>query len=91
MQRNFDRRVETLVPIENPTVHQQVLNEIMLENLKDEAQSWTLGADAVYTRIPPKADAVNAQNYFMTNPSLSGRGSALRKPAGAPRLVLDNV
>jgi polyphosphate kinase len=91
MQRNFDRRVETLVPIENPTVHQQVLNEIMLENLKDEAQSWTLGADGVYTRVPPKADAVNAQNYFMTNPSLSGRGSALRKPAGAPRLVLDNV
>ena len=91
MQRNFDRRVETLVPIENPTVHQQVLNEIMLENLKDEAQSWTLGADGVYTRIAAKADGVNAQNYFMTNPSLSGRGSALRKPAGAPRLVLDNV
>ena len=90
MPRNFDRRVETLVPIENPTVHQQVLDEILMENLKDEAQSWTLGPDGVYTRVPHGPDSVNAQNYFMTNPSLSGRGSALHKPQGAPRLVLDN-
>jgi len=90
MPRNFDRRVETLVPIENPTVHQQVLDEILMENLKDEAQSWTLGPDGIYARVPHGPDAVNAQNYFMTNPSLSGRGSALHKPQGAPRLVLDN-
>jgi polyphosphate kinase len=90
MPRNFDRRVETLVPIENPTVHQQVLDEILVENLKDVAQSWTLGADGVYTRVPYDPKGVNAQNYFMTNPSLSGRGSALHKPQGAPRLVLDN-
>jgi len=90
MQRNFDRRVETLVPIENPTVHQQVLDEILAENLKDVAQSWTLGADGVYSRVPFDEHGVNAQNYFMTNPSLSGRGSALHKPQGAPRLVLDN-
>ncbi|HLY55510.1 MAG TPA: RNA degradosome polyphosphate kinase [Stellaceae bacterium] len=91
MQRNFDRRVETLVPIENPTVHQQVLDEILVENLKDEAQSWTLGSDGVYTRVPHGPGSVNAQNYFMTNPSLSGRGSAAPKPHGAPRLVLDNA
>ncbi len=90
MQRNFDRRVETLVPIENPTVHQQVLDEILVENLKDTAQSWTLDADGVYHRVPYEENGVNAQNYFMTNPSLSGRGSALHKPQGAPRLVLDN-
>ncbi|MGB8839688.1 MAG: RNA degradosome polyphosphate kinase [Aliidongia sp.] len=90
MPRNFDRRVETLVPIENPTVHQQVLDEILLESLKDEAQSWILGPDGGYTRIPHSPDGVNAQNYFMINPSLSGRGSALDKPQGAPRLVLDN-
>jgi len=91
MQRNFDRRVETLVPIENPTVHRQVLNEIMAENLKDGAQSWTLDADGIYTRVPATPDMVNAQNYFMTNPSLSGRGSALHKEPGTPRLVLDNA
>ncbi len=90
MQRNFDRRVETLVPIENPTVHQQILDEIMVENLKDEAQSWTLGPDGIYSRVPHGPGSVNAQNYFMTNPSLSGRGSAAPKPQGAPRLVLDN-
>ena len=91
MQRNFDRRVEALVPIENPTVHQQVLDEIMVENLKDEAQSWELDAAGVYTRVPQSDNPVNAQNYFMTNPSLSGRGKAGRQPAGAPRLVLDNT
>jgi polyphosphate kinase len=90
MQRNFDRRVETLVPIENPTVHQQVLDEILVETLKDVAQSWTLGADGVYSRVPYDEHGVNAQKYFMTNPSLSGRGSAAHKPQGAPRLVLDN-
>jgi len=91
MQRNFDRRVEALVPIENPTVHQQVLDEIMVENLKDEAQSWVLNGEGVYTRVPHGPGSVNAQNYFMTNPSLSGRGSAAHQPQGAPRLVLDNA
>jgi len=91
MQRNFDRRVEALVPIENPTVHQQVLDEIMVENLKDEAQSWVLNGEGVYSRVPHGPGSINAQNYFMTNPSLSGRGSAAHKPQGAPRLVLDNA
>jgi polyphosphate kinase len=95
MNRNFDRRVEALVPIENPTVHRQVLDEIMTANLKDTEQSWTLGPEGVYTRLmvdPAKPDArFNAQNYFMTNPSLSGRGSAVRKPRELPRLVLDGV
>jgi polyphosphate kinase len=91
MQRNFDRRVEALVPIENPTVHQQVLDEIMVENLKDEAQSWELDATGVYTRVPHGETPVNAQNYFMTNPSLSGRGKAAKQLHGAPRLVLDHA
>jgi polyphosphate kinase len=91
MTRNLDRRVEALVPIENPTVHQQILDEIMVENLKDEAQSWLLGSDGVYTRMPHGPGSANAQNYFMTNPSLSGRGKAAREAKGTPRLVLDNA
>lgn len=83
MPRNFDGRVEVMVPIENKTVHAQILGQIMLANLKDEKQSWMLKEDDTYERMPYKKNGLSAHEYFMTNPSLSGRGKALKKAKSA--------
>ncbi len=85
MPRNLNRRIETLVPVESPTVHNQVLDQIMMANLLDNRNSWELQSTGRYVRVQAKdgQPSFSAHEYFMENPSLSGRGAALADSAPA--------
>ena len=90
MGRNLDDRFESFVPIRNQTVHQQILNQILVANIKDRTHSWIMNEDGTYTRLPHQEGDFSAHAYFMENPSLSGRGSAILEGAPMPpELSLD--
>jgi len=81
MPRNLNWRIEAMTPIENPTVHSQVLNEIMVSNLRDNLQSWTLQPDGTYQRVTVDGEPFSAHEYFMSHPSLSGSSHREEPPS----------
>ena len=87
MGRSFDRRVEVLVPITNKTVHDQVLDQVMLANILDTERSWRLDPEGEWDRVATDQGGFNCHDYFMANPSLSGRGASIEEH-GVPRLSL---
>ena len=89
MGRNFDRRVEYAMPITNETVHDQILDQVMVANLLDNEQSWELQSDGGYVRLKPGKKAFNLHHYFMNNPFLSGRGAAIFSSGKVPELRLN--
>ncbi len=88
MSRNINRRVDYALPVRKPTVHDQILVLVMLANLLDNEQSWVLLPDGSYRKVVADGQPFNLHTYFMTNPSLSGRGASLGEAGEVPKLSL---
>ena len=70
MRRNLDRRIEVLVPVEDPRIVTYLRDRVLEICLKDNEKSWTLSSDGAYERRTPGGDKpFDAQAWFMKHPA----------------------
>jgi polyphosphate kinase len=68
MERNLNRRVETLCPVRDQTLSRYLRETVLDAYLRDTTRAWVLRADGEYERVADQSGrGFNAQQYLLTH------------------------